>query len=374
MRRRTAAIAMAGFVGIALGVVAGALGCGGDGASGAGAGSGGDANTSRGSVTETGAGGDSVGSGGHSAGSGVEAAGGGGGSEGTLEEACAAVDEALCNKYAECVPEVLALYYVDLETCIAVADRGCIAAADLPGIAYTAAAIFPCADAYANASCERLFADSTPIPACDGVFTGTLPADSPCAANAQCASAECVARTPDGCGVCSTEGVAGDDCTIDTVTCAEGLFCDAAGSCEANLALGQPCVDGDVCAGANGCVAGTCGPRLGVGGACASNDECDLGQDLLCSGLTNTCEVFGGYPLAGAAEMCGYDAGAMTYTLCTADAHWCHLIGAVGTCVADLDDGQPCDADLQAAEMAQQCQAGSACLSGICTAMIPVCN
>ncbi len=179
-------------------------------------------------------------------------------------------------------------------------------------IHYDSAAAGRCVAAYGSTaqSCKD---DGSVDTACQGVFSGVLPAGAACTISDECASptnadAYCAggdSTNASAQGVCTVETFAGvhgklgqacqgscgadGDCTSNgqagtvpvtmTTSCftADGLQCDAATqTCQALIVLGRACSGEDCVAGAV-CINGACSMPQADGAVCAGDSECASG-------------------------------------------------------------------------------------------------
>lgn len=156
-----------------------------------------------------------------------------------------------------------------------------------------------------------LFASS--IDACEGVFVGTLAAESACTTDLVCAPGLICAGNDRACGgLCQAPGRQGDACADSTdcaeqfvclenecvsrvrenlpcmsdAECLDGRYCSATGVCAMQGEMDEPCVVGNMasCSGQLLCEAAAvtgepalCGTGVGTGGNCSADHPCALG-------------------------------------------------------------------------------------------------
>jgi hypothetical protein len=193
-----------------------------------------------------------------------------------------------------------------------------------------------------------------------------------CAADAECADFQCVAKAGTGqpcdertcldglrCDfaqetpVCALLGDAGDPCSDDEY-CAEGLACSPALSCAIPVLDNANCVAAsDACVGTcstcrsttPGGAATTCQDRGIAGDGCAVIDDCRAG--FVCDAAAGAC-VAGGV----AGDACSDSEECAAGSVCAVS----------GTCVARPALGEPCDPNVT-----EECAEGS-CAAGQCRA------
>lgn len=219
-----------------------------------------------------------------------------------------------------------------------------------------------CLQATAANDCEAISADDG---VCASVFRGTLDEDEACAEPVECAPGLSCFQERDQCGVCRPLAVTGDSCADRP--CVDGDFCEE-GICRrqpepSSFAAGDACTPQPGCGGVLSglaCIDLVCQPItiVDVGEAC----EVGPTSDRYCrdSSTTSFCDngVCTARPALG--EAC---------------ATFCDISEAIcidGSCV---DEGRVGDACASALE----CQVGSTCEQGACTARVdaptpPVCD
>jgi hypothetical protein len=219
--------------------------------------------------------------------------------------------------------------------------------------------------------------------ACDDLFTGTVPADGPCAADVECVSGTfCQPGHLDGgCGTClpinplcdqdwqcpsgktcnpidQFDPEVGNECgtpptlagqgePCSQVRCEDGYYCDTDLSDPVCLALGQ---NGDACpwggpptscAYGLTCVPGpsgneyngTCLPWKALGQYCENEFQCFGFADVLCDLSSHTCVD---------APSSGPCLDGDTYSGCNSATSYCDTSGASPTCTHFIVDGDTC--------------------------------
>jgi hypothetical protein len=170
--------------------------------------------------------------------------GGGGGDSGpavTVDQACADLDNSLCDALAACSKFVLELSFGDKATCVSRNNLSCVASQQAAGIGGTPADLESCASAIPAASCADLIGHKM-IGACRD-RPGTVSNGMTCGEGLQCQSTFC--KRQGTCGVCAPRVGAGSSCNSDE-QCAPDLVC-ASGSCVAPGEANASCDDKDPC-------------------------------------------------------------------------------------------------------------------------------
>lgn len=195
----------------------------------------------------------------------------GGGDDVPLSRLGVEMGEAVCSKMAECCTmaeleeellgasnqqECEAFYAGFLGQLLVPVLEDSVAAGRL---AYDAAAMRACLDAYLAVACAELRAAiaTGPASACDAAFTGRVAEGDACASDVDCVSRLCAGDSMDfegnvTMGVCARVPGDGDACVDGD--CGAGLHCSSS-------------VDGQ-----------TCAPTLADGAACRFDDDCTSGS------------------------------------------------------------------------------------------------
>ena len=142
--------------------------------------------------------------------------------------------------------------------------------------------------------------------ACGDVYRGTVLANGPCKADADCLDGLIcdVAK-----GFCGTSKLVaqGAGCANIGETCPSGSFCNAITGvwlCLSKAGLGGACNDANPCLENLRCAAGTCVVQLGIGEQCTVDQDCSTGfcepyaglcaQDLRFAVHSSACVAMGG--------------------------------------------------------------------------------
>ena len=114
----------------------------------------------------------------------------------------------------------------------------------------------------------------TPIPQCDGVIEGTLPAGSACGTSAECASDYCGNDNAGGLA-CAAPVMLGESCEF--APCVSGLACVSNPSSGGPRMCGHAFPDGSACAYDPDCTSGLCATDAasGLSGACSRPATCN---------------------------------------------------------------------------------------------------
>lgn len=250
-------------------------------------------------------------------------------------------------------------------------DADLDAAIDNGTVIYDDKAAKECLEGIRDAACTDIFADEAPSAACDQVLEGTIESGGACWISEQCLGGACfindcmatccmgtcIAEPPDaaiGQDCSGGQGCAGGYCDFQTELCtaykAAGVACDVdtecgdlfclGGTCQAGVAEGAPCIDGECGAYWLRCDidSATCQRLRGEGEACnPAADLCTLG--LICPEATSVCSRPTGVG-STCNDIFGFD--------CGTDA-WCDydLGNGEGTCQALKAPGSPCVHDDQ---------------------------
>jgi hypothetical protein len=114
---------------------------------------------------------------------------------------------------------------------------------------------------------------NVPIPQCDGVFTGTLPAGSACGISGECASDYC-GNAPTGGLACAAPVMLGESCEF--APCVSGLACVSNGSSGGPRICGHAFADGSSCLYNPDCTSGHCTTDAATGlSACSRPATCN---------------------------------------------------------------------------------------------------
>lgn len=209
-----------------------------------------------------------------------------------------------CPKADACHHVVAKMLGTDCESRVAGICKSRLSA---PGTGFTQAALASCGIAYATMTCDQAFGAVQPA-ACN--FKGTLPLNSECAFDDQCASGACAGNDDDECGTCAAKpttppakplGKLGDACdnsgqSAPACNTSLGLWCGASTNTCVEMkfvALGEACgfvgnelvmcAQGGTCKyGAGG--SGTCVAQKPIGASCTSAsgyEECAFGTSCI---------------------------------------------------------------------------------------------
>ncbi len=179
---------------------------------------------------------------------------------------------------------------------------------------------------------------------CAGMWVGTQPVGSDCGLDVESlvcgAGASCVLGL-DFCGSCQALLAPGAACGNGEGTCGQDATC-ANNNCEARAAAGASCANGERCVTGTTCVSGVClGPSyVAVGQGCDQANRCPYKAQ--CVGGTCVAQVLQG-------QACGAS------TPCASG--YCNN----AVCVEPKADGQPCSAS-------DQCSSG-VCSMGSCASL-----
>jgi len=236
------------------------------------------------------------------------------GNEGRINEACAAVAKAMCDKRAACSGKLDATgvgvirLFGTMAECLARSALQCGNAFRAPGSGHSLATEQQCVDAFVNYSCADFFAGNVP-PSCEPA--GARVNGTACAFNAQCKSGFCTGERKAACGTCAPEPAVNDSCAASD--CGHGQYCDATTT--------------------------TCKTPGGAGDACDSTDDCGYGlvcQSSAAAGGSGTCKT--------AAATVGAACGGTMPVCDGAQGLFCAGPAGSKTCVATtfVGDGAPC--------------------------------
>jgi len=294
----------------------------------------------------------------------------------TPDSACDFYVATVCAKYDTCTNgKYTTIHYGSQTICRQREKIACLANLDQPDNPATPKGSVRCAQGIATQSCADFF-DRRNTPSACTPSSGPRDDGAPCAANGQCQSAFCHARTGATCGVCEEQPVAGSPCDSSS-DCPRTYGCSDANICEPYVLEGGACGSTAPCGFALDCVipknapAGTCVAQgIAPGAACDVKLQkaplCEPSYLLYC-GPGNLCT-----PALGASpgDMCGHvpipsdagadasddagddggddggtDAGTPPHTIakCIAGGE-CDPPGSVtGSCTAPATDGAMCD-------------------------------
>ena len=113
---------------------------------------------------------------------------------------------------------------------------------------------------------------NVPIPQCDGVYTGTLPAGSACATSGECTSDYC-GNAPAGGPACAAPVMLGESCEL--APCVAGLAC-VSHSSGGPRTCGHAFADGESCLDNPDCTSGHCTTDAATGlSACSRPATCN---------------------------------------------------------------------------------------------------
>jgi hypothetical protein len=321
--------------------------------------SGGPTDGGAGSSASSGSGSNSS-SGSSSGGSGSGSSSGEGGAApptGDAGDGCTAFVTAYCSQLLACALGDFTRDFGSTDVCFARSMSTCTTELTAPGTTLTSAAMASCGHAIRQQTCTA-FRTAAP-PEC--LPQGTLASGAGCEFSSQCASGFCDAGFL-WCGHCADRVGVGGACftTFDLrlSACQVGLTCSQ-GTCVTPVMEGGACTDmynqcqyplacvGKKCVqplplGASGCVANTCtgDDYCSRSGTCDATTYEDFGA---------ACDLsFEGEPCVAGAN-CQATGGTPATT--------------VGTCVADVPDGQPCT-------YVTQCAAPAICTDGTCQGVV----
>ncbi len=259
-----------------------------------------------------------------------------GASNGSADQACTDLANAICQKLNDCTAVFVTNTYGDEATCAMRFKTSCDQTLAANGTGLTPADREKCADAVPGASCEDLVDNNFPG-ACAAV-AGQLANGTACADSSQCQSTYCNLGADGTCGACAATRVsAGGSCQRND-DCVNGSPCTN-GKCVTPVGFGGTCDAAHPCQKTLACKAGVCAKPDEAGAPCSTN-SCDTLAGLYCSsGAAPVCTALG-LPKAG--EPCGLVNGALA--VCVGGGHCSLNIGTgVGTCEAAAADGAACD-------------------------------
>jgi hypothetical protein len=280
-----------------------------------------------------------AGGGGAGSGGGPSCGGQAGAGHETIEQSCAKLAVARCQKGHECDPAGTLIQLGDEPTCVARETKLCLAAASLEGSGQQGASIAECVGALACSSCAALAADG--YAACR--FMGARENGASCSSAVQCKGGVCQ-NLENGCGVCAAFLPEGSECAEQDGSCAPGSYClvnHNQTSCGGGFLTGDPCsLDPCMCGSGNECVDGKCTPGLGYGEPCdpsqGKNGGCDGTKALSCSTQTLTCRGIGKcQALADAGQPCDNSQPLLCKSGLTC--------GSGGVCVLPSQEAAPCE-------------------------------
>jgi hypothetical protein len=283
------------------------------------------------------------------------------------EEACDESARAYCTKLDQCRVEGVAESYGDQATCVARRSESCVASLSSPDTGNTPLSVEDCARAEPAESCQD-FLQNNPVAACL-TPSGDRNDGDPCMFNSECDSAFCAIASTDSCGVCEPAPAIGDECVDQgcgyDLTCTTNKACAAWVPVDGACDVDHPCSPHNWCVTAEGAATGTCMPSVTTQGAACDPHKytapgCDFNAGLYCNTMTSTCTSLV-YVAAG--EACGNIDG--DYHECVGGAT-CR--GTPAMCIADADDGAPCDTVLGPSCMSPaRCVTDGVSSAGTCT-------
>jgi hypothetical protein len=265
----------------------------------------------------------------------------------SIEQACADLASARCQKMQTCNLQGIVNAYGDLTSCESRQTATCVTNLGAPQSANSASHTEDCAQAIPAEACSD-FELGNVAPACQPP-PGPRAVGTPCSVNAQCASAFCLFPKTSTCGTCATAPAVGASCANNG--CGPGLVCDSHTQlCAMPVGSGGGCDDSSVCAPGLTCIgntatdSGTCvALATSVGAACDLADagtRCDGRLGLYCNVREGRrCDRIGE---ATPTLACGTIDGGLID--CSAGA-FCQFSGfpPSGICIAPDSEGLPCD-------------------------------
>ncbi|MCC6526470.1 MAG: hypothetical protein IT373_27730, partial [Polyangiaceae bacterium] len=183
----------------------------------------------------------------------------------TIEEACARLATATCERHAGCDQGyLLRLDYGDAETCKSAVSAQCLDSARAPEAAVGAADVQACADALAKTPC-----DGARPAACR--FKGKRADAAACSVDAQCQSGICWrGADTEACGTCKKAPVENDACKLPR-DCYPDFTCTSS-KCVPRAQEGGACAADHQCITSH-CAKGRCGPYVKDGAACDTESD-----------------------------------------------------------------------------------------------------
>jgi hypothetical protein len=293
-------------------------------------------------------------------------------------DALTITDLEAARRQAECTRFVRCGLFDDVDNCTTffrkTQDVSLLPSIDAGKLRFDPVAAVTCNRELANRSCDVTAADARELPAvCKHVLIGTVPASQTCAADRECQTGRCDAKTCSrstccfgGCEAYVAPAALGAACDR-TAGCVAGAFCTREGTCAALSAadgaceLDTDCVAGLGCVGATELQSGTCRQLPKIGESCPYQRCAEIGAR--CDG--STCVAYG---LAGAA--CTVSAECSEFRICDPSSHrcvdkptlgmpctescrgeaWCDFAaGPVGICRAPSSNAAPCGASEECA-------------------------
>jgi hypothetical protein len=276
----------------------------------------------------------------------------------TVDQACADVSNAYCDRLQACSSALIELVYGDVAQCKARFGLACPQIFAAKGTAWTPEKVRACATSVPGLSCGDLWAGrATPacVPAPGSVIDGQA-----CGDDSQCASTFCANPDDASCGTCAPLSTAGSACVKGK--CSRGFGC-ADSKCQPIGVLGDTCdTRTRPCANGLACFGGKCVEGGKPGAACdstgAKSPTCDGTQAAFCNPLTNVCQKA---VAAKAGETCGIVGS--DFKFCTASGTCKTPAGGTsGTCVATAADGAACDPGAAG----PHCLPPAKCIGGVC--------
>jgi hypothetical protein len=280
----------------------------------------------------------------------------------TAEQACQRYAQMACDQESRCSPSIFALTWSDEESCRRRTLQTCPRSFTAAGSNWTPTQLAACTDSMAKADCTGfLFGDH---PACQ-TRPGNLPSGSPCLLDVQCEGLDCRQSGLAACGVCGQKGGEGEACGT-VLDCQPHHSCIRK-VCTPRRQTGAACDLTHWCDLGLSCFAGFCGKQRGPGEPCQVNEgQCALTPAWLecvapAGAVMGTCQPA---RTAGTGEACGPVPDAPGGNVeCRAGGR-CTSFTEVGTCVAAVADGMPCDDRTP-------CLPGARCVGGKCGMVDP---
>jgi hypothetical protein len=262
--------------------------------------------------------------------------------------ACTDVAMAECAALESCSSTIMQTKYGSVATCQTRMAESCMTALAAPSTGNSAAQTEACARSSPMWSCSNVLGNVSVSAACAQAMGG-LASGASCAFPAQCTTGFCAIPLNTACGTCATPPKVGDSCA-NVPSCGQGLVClPGSKVCGTNGAAGATCGAEAPCGAHLSCIGakkgglGTCqASEASMGAACdptlVTGPGCDYDRGLTCNGMSKTCEPL---TISSAGGPC--DSDNHQFATCSASGT-CSTseAGAIGTCRAAAQDGQPC--------------------------------
>jgi hypothetical protein len=286
---------------------------------------------------------------------------GGGGTDGgtvTVDQACERDEASYCGKFEACAVFALQTLYGDAATCKARDRLWCKASLGVQDTSQTPEGIATCADAVDAQSCDDFNAGV--LPDVCKPKPGPRAAGVACSSGLQCESLSCKASPNSTCRVCTARMPNGSACTVSS-DCESGRCSQK--KCVPQVGEGAACASGvSVCDFSAICLNAVCVKVLKPGAACdPMADACDSGNyGAMCDPQSRTCKAV--RKVVGAGQPCGDLPEGPTDCSAFGTCALTDPSATVGTCIAALPDGAPCDA----LSGYDQCFWPASCQNGTC--------